>query len=303
MTQPVIITCNGTGDPNPADTVGFSGQLGSLVGGVNPWEIVADQIAGTEVPAPPYIWQPIGYPANVTNMEASYTNAVEQIVAALGGPASSSYQAPVYPSGPFVLSGYSQGSCATNTVWSQYIYPEDGILHNRIDDCVAIVNFGDVFRCAGYAAGNVYQGIPLPAEKDGTVTGGIAQSTGAAPLNLTVEETTYVNPNNPLGLPVIMSYALAGDLYGASPQGAAGIVGKSIMEVIFTTDFVNIVEVLADLAHPIGIFEEAANAIGFFSAAGQIGVGGYPEAAHWQYANAGCVASAAQYLRALAAAL
>lgn len=303
MTQPVIITVNGTGDPNPADTIGFSGQLGSIVGSVNPWEIVADQIAGTQAPAAPYIWQPIGYPAAVTNMEASYTNAAEQIVAALGGPASPFYQAPVYPSGPFVLSGYSQGSCATNTVWHQYIFPEDGILHHRINDCMAIVNFGDVFRCAGIANGNVYQQIPLPAMQDGTVTGGIAQSTGAAPLNLTEAESTYVNPTNPLGLPVIMSYALAGDLYGSSPQGAAGAVGKSIMEVIFTTDFTNIVEVLGDLVHPIGIFEEAANAIGFFSAASQLGVGGYPVAAHWQYANAGCAASAAQYLTALAAAL
>src|SRR5271156_227804 len=149
MTQPLIVSVNGTGDPNPADTVGFSGQLGSLVGGTNPWEVVADQIAGTQTPTPPYIWQPIGYPAAVENMEASYLNAVDQIVAALGGPASPFYQAPVYASGPFVLSGYSQGTCATNTVWSQFIFPEDGILHNRINDCLAIVNFGDVFRCAG----------------------------------------------------------------------------------------------------------------------------------------------------------
>jgi hypothetical protein len=303
MTRPTILTVNGTGDPDPADTVGFSGQLGSLVGGVNPWQIVADQIAGTATPEPPYIWQAIGYPAAVTNMEASYTNAVDQIVAALGGPPCPDYQAPVYDSGPFVLSGYSQGSCATNVVFSQYLFPEDGLLHHRLNDCLSVVNFGDVFRCAGIAAGNVHQGIPLPAMKDGTTTGGIAQSTGAAPLNLTEAESTYVNPNNPLGLPTIFSYALAGDLYGSSPQGAAGAVGKSIMEVIFTTTFGNIVRVLGDLAHPIGIFEEAANAIGFFSEAGEIGVGGYPVAAHWQYANAGCVADAAQYLRALAAAL
>jgi hypothetical protein len=300
---PVLISVNGTGDPNPADTIGFAGMLGSLVGTNNPWELVADQIAGTQPSTPPFTWQPIGYPAAVANMEASYLNAVEQIVAALGGPSSPFYQAPVYDSGPFVLSGYSQGTGATNTVWSQYVFPEDGILHHRINDCMNIVNYGDIFRTAGYAAGNLHQGIPLPTMEDGTITGGIAQSTGAAPLNLTVEETTYVNPTNPLGTPVIMSYALAGDLYASSPQGAAGAVGKSIMEAVFTTNFTNIVKVLGDLAHPIGIFEEAANAIGFFSAAGQIGVGGFPDAPHWQYSNQGCVADAAQYLTALAAAL
>jgi hypothetical protein len=297
---PLIISVNGTGDPNPADTVGFSGQLGSMVGGVNPWEIVADQIAGTEAPTPPYIWQPIGYPAAVENMEASYMNAVEQIVAALGGPASPFYQGPIFSSGKVVLTGYSQGTGATNTVWSQYVFPEDGILHNRIDDIISIVNFGDIFRTAGIANGNVHQGIPLPTMEDGTTTGGIAQSTGAAPLNLTEAESTAVNT---LGLPVIMSYALAGDLYGSSPQGAAGAVGKSIMEVIFTTSFTNIVEVLADLVHPIGIFEEAANAIGFFAESTIIEPDGLPEAPHWAYAREGCVADAAAYLTALAAQL
>src|SRR5271156_5598624 len=110
MTRPVLITVNGTGDPDPADTIGFSGQLGSMVGGTNPWEIVADQIAGTQTPPPPWIWQAIGYPASVFPMTPSVMNARAQIIAALGGPPSEFYQGPVYGKGtPFALSGYSQG--------------------------------------------------------------------------------------------------------------------------------------------------------------------------------------------------
>lgn len=284
---PVIITVNGTGDPDPADTTGFAGMLGSMVGGINPWQIVADKLDGLVTPAPPWIWQPIGYPAAVSNMRASYMNAYDQIIAALGGPASPFYQAPVYPEGPFVLSGYSQGSCATDTVWQQAIYPEDGVLHHRINDCQAIINFGDVFRTPGISNGNVYQGIPVPGEEDGTVTGGI----GGPTYNLTAAQSTYVNPTNPLKQPVVMSWNLPGDLYGASPQGAAGAVGESIMKIVFDTSFTNVIEIMADLGHPIGTVEEIINALGFFGAG--------TNAPHWQYANQGCVASAAQYLTEL----
>lgn len=291
MTPPVIITVNGTGDPDPNDIVGFAGMLGAMVGSVNPWEVVANMKAGIAPPSAPYRWQPIGYPAAVTNMRDSYNNAVAQIVAALGGPPCADYQAPVYPTGNFVLSGYSQGSCATDIVWQQFIYPADGILHHRINDCQSICNFGDVFRTENIASGNSWQGIPVPGSEDGSPTGGIGQATN----NLTVAESTYVNPTNPLGQPTIMSWDLPGDLYGASPQGSAGAVGESIMNIIFDTDFINVVKVLEDLAEPIGMFEEIANAIGFFAAG--------TDAPHWQYANQGCVTAAAAYLTELAAAL
>lgn len=280
----VYISVNGTGDPSPTD--GYN-QLGSFASDVG--NLLIEQADGL------WEWQEIGYAAAVTNMEDSYTDAALQIVAALGGPPHPTYQAPVYPTGPVVLGGYSQGSCATDIVWSQYIYPEDGILHHRIDDCMAILNTGDVFRAAGIANGNKYQGLPLPGEEDGTVTGGIAQSSGAAPTNLTEAESTYVNPTNPLGWPVIMSWALAGDLYGSSPQGAAGAVGKSFMEIVFKTSFTNLVKVLADLGHPVGDIEEAKNAIAFF--------GSGTNAAHWQYANQGCVQSMVNYMIALGNAL
>lgn len=272
----VYISVNGTGDPSPTD--GYN-QLGSFASDIA--ELLKQQADGL------WLSQPIGYPAAVTNMRSSYMNAYDQIIAALGGPASPFYQAPVYPSGPFVLGGYSQGSGATNLVWQQAIYPSDGVLHHRIDDCMGILNFGDIFRTPGISNGNVYQGIPVPGKEDGTVTGGI----GGASYNLTQAQSTYVNPTNPLKQPVVMSWNLPGDLYGASPQGAAGAVGQSIMKIVFDTNFTNIVEILGDLAHPIGTVEEIINAMGFFGAG--------TNAPHWQYANQGCVQAATNYMIAL----
>jgi hypothetical protein len=276
----VYISVNGTGDPSPSDTYN---PLGSFASDIS--QLLMEQQDGL------WLSQPIGYAAAVENMEASYTDAALQIVAALGGPAHPTYQAAVYPTGPFVLGGYSQGSGATNTVWTQYIYPEDGLLHHRINDCMSIINFGDIFRTPGIANGNVYQGIPIPGEEDGTVTGGIGQAAN----NLTAAESTYINPTNPLKQPVIMSWDLPGDLYGSSPQGGAGSVAQSIMNIVFNTSFTNVVKILEDLAHPLGDIEEIYNAIKFFSAG--------TAAPHWQYANQGCVQSAVNYMLALGSAL
>lgn len=295
MTRPVLISVNGTGDPDPTSTAGFSGLLGSIIGAVNPWEIVADQTAGTQVPTPPWQWQPIGYPAAVFPMNPSVQNARAQIVAALGGPASSFYQAPVYPSGPFALSGYSQGALVTGQVWAQDILSPAGVLHHRLADCLSVVNFGDPYRSPGLANGNVYQGIPIPGTEDSDVTGGIA-----GPLDLTVAQT---NALNSLGKPVVMSFALPGDLYASAPIGSnpwtaeasAGKVGTSIYSFVENGSFFTFVDIAADILVPIGMIEEIVNGIGFAAA----GLG----APHWQYANQGCVTAAAAYLTELAAAL
>jgi hypothetical protein len=295
MTTPVLITVNGTGDPDPASTAGFSGLLGSIVGGVNPWEIVADMLGGSQTPIPPWQWQAIGYPAAVFPMNASVQNARAQIVAALGGPASSFYQAPVYPSGPFALSGYSQGALVTGQVWAQDILSPTGVLHHRLADCMSVVNFGDPYRCPGVSNGNVYQGIPIPGTEDGDVTGGIA-----GPLDLTVAQT---NTLNSLGKPVVMSFSLPGDLYASAPVGtnpwtaeaSAGKVGTSIYSFIENGSFFTLVDIAADLFIPLGTIEEIINGI-TFAAAGL-------NAPHWRYWDEGCVTAAAAYLTELAASL
>lgn len=293
--RPVIITVNGTGDPDPDSTAGFSGLLGSIIGGTNPWEIIADMYDGLQTPTPPWVWQPIGYPAAVFPMNPSIANARQQIVAALGGPSSPFYQAPVYGSGPFALSGYSQGAIVTGLVWSQDVLPATGVLHHRLADCLSVVNFGDPLRAPGFANGNVYQQIPIPGTEDSAVTGGIS-----GPLDLTAAQT---NTLNSLGQPVVMSFALPGDLYASAPVGtnpwtaeaAAGKVGTSIYNLILAGSFTSFIKIAEDLLTPIGTIEEIVNGIGFAAK----GLG----AAHWQYWNAGCVSAAAQYLLGLSSSL
>lgn len=301
MTRPLIITVNGTADPDPASTAGFSGWLGALIGGVtpiNPWQLVADALDGIRPvlpPPPPWIWQPIGYPAAVMPMQPSVNNARAQIVAALGGPPSPDYQAPVYPVGPFALSGYSQGAIVTDTVWTQDILNPTGVLHHRLADCVSVVNFGDPWRSPGIANGNTYQGIPVPGTVDGVVSGGIG-----GPLDLTAAQT---NLPNVLGQPVVISFALPGDLYATAPVGSdpwkseasAGKVGTSIYSIILKGSFSSIINIAKGLLVPIGMVEEIINGMRF-AAAGM-------NAPHWQYGNAGCVDAAAQYLRAVASRL
>jgi hypothetical protein len=263
-------------------------MLGSMIGGVNPWEIVADQIAGTDTAVPPWIWQPIGYPAAVFPMTPSVANARAQIVAALGGPPSAFYQGPVYDSGPFALSGYSQGAIATGNVWALDILAVDGVLSHRLGDCLSVVQFGDPLRCPGVSNGNVQQGIPIPGTADGDVTGGIG-----GPQDLTKVQTNY--PNS-MGNPVVMSFSLPGDLYASAPVGpspwtaeaAAGKVGTSIYSFIEAGSFTSLLKIAADLLIPIGMVEEIINGIGF-AAAGT-------SAPHWRYGVEGCVNAAAQYL-------
>ncbi|RAV17527.1 hypothetical protein DQP57_00440 [Mycobacterium colombiense] len=270
-------------------------MLGAMVGGVNPWQIVADKLDGLIPSQPPWRWQPIGYPAAVFPMTPSVQNARKQIIAALGGPAFPDYQAPVYDSGPFSLAGYSQGALATDIVWVNDILAEDGVLHHRLPDCYAVVNFGDPMRTPGISNGNTYQGIPVPGTQDGEVTGGIA---GAQ--DLTEEQTNYPNP---LGKPTVMSFNLPGDLYGSAPVGphpqtdeaGPGKIGTAIYDFVESGSIVDFLKIPVSWFRLISAFEEGWNAASFFAAG--------TNAAHWQYANQGCVAAAASYLLDIANAL
>lgn len=288
MSRPLILTVNGTGDPAPWSTLGFSGMLGYSVGGINPWERVANQISGLQTPTPPWIWQGIGYPAAVFPMNPSVQNARAQIIAALGGPPTPLYQAPVYPTGKFVLSGYSQGAIVTDTVLTQDIFPANGVLNHRLTDCLSVVNFGDPWRSPGLANGNVFQGIPIPGTQDGDVTGGIG-----GPHDLTSAQTNHLNQ---FGKPIVMSFALPGDLYASAPVGSnpwkaeasAGKVGTTIYNIVLNGSFTSFLKIAELLLLPVGDVEEIINGIGFATAG--------LAAPHWQYGNQGCVAAATNYL-------
>jgi hypothetical protein len=47
-------------------------------------------------------------------------------------------------------------------------------IHNRVNDVIAAVTWGNPCRATSVANGNVFAGWPMPGDVDGVVTGGIA---------------------------------------------------------------------------------------------------------------------------------
>ncbi|MFM8798739.1 MAG: hypothetical protein ACKODT_07265 [Fluviibacter sp.] len=97
-------------------------------------------------------WQPIGnYPAAVFPMGPS----VEQ------GRAELKVQIRNHP-GKIALAGYSQGAIVTSMVWKRDILDPGGELHDRVNDVVASVTWGNPCREARVANGNKDAGWPIP---------------------------------------------------------------------------------------------------------------------------------------------
>jgi hypothetical protein len=172
-----LFTVNGTGVPDPFGP-GFPADMARAL------LDVADEM---------WAWQPIGYPATTFPMGPSV-----QI-----GRGELRNQINRYP-GPIALSGYSQGALVVDIVWRDDIFNPGGALHHRLDDVVAIINFGDPMRCPGIANGNKFAGLPMPMKLDGFATGGIA-----GPDDLTPEQTPDF----------LLSFASDGDLYACAPTG------------------------------------------------------------------------------------
>lgn len=257
MTQPVLITVNGTGVPDPFGP-GFSGDIGRVFA-VDPWTYIGDKLAGRVTPASPVFWQPIGYPAAVTPMAPSVKTGRAEVNRQIG----------LRPAGtPLFLSGYSQGAIVTGQVWALDILDPKGIHHERLGDVRGIIQFGDPLRLPGTANGNLVANQPLPKNRDGQVTGGIG-----GPADLTAAQTPDF----------YLSCALDGDLYAAAPVGkspwnAESSVGKvetNIYDIIEQPSFGNIVSIAKDLGMPIGTVEGIYNALLFF--------GQGTNAAHWKY--------------------
>lgn len=257
MTRPVLITVNGTGEPDPFGA-GFDADVGRAFA-VNPWEDIACKLDGVVTTAPPIFWQPIGYPAAVTPMGPSVQ----------AGRAEVNRQISLRPLGtPLFLSGYSQGALVTDFVWRDDILNPLGMHHNRLNDVRGIVNFGDPMRCPGKANGNLVAGFPLPKKADGVTTGGIA-----GPADLTPDQTPDF----------LLSCALDGDLYAACPvgdnpwksEGSAGRVETNIYNIIQQATVLNILSIAKDLFMPIGTIEAIVNGLTFASAG--------MNAPHWRY--------------------
>jgi len=256
MTQPVLITVNGTGVADPFGP-GFAADVGRGFA-YDPWAALGANIAGINYDTPVF-WQPIGYPAAVYPMGPSVQ----------GGRAEVCRQIAARPHGtPLFLSGYSQGAMVINAVWISDILSANGVHHDRLLDVKGIINFGDPNRCPGVAHGNEVAGLPLPTTRDGIVTGGIA-----GPGDLRPSQTPDF----------LLSCALDGDLYAccpvsANPWSAEAAVGKTetqIFNIVQKATFFDVLAVAEDLGRPIGTIEALWNGMQFAAQ----GV----NAPHWKY--------------------
>jgi hypothetical protein len=78
----------------------------------------------------------------------------------------------VHTSGPVVLIGYSQGAICASHFWRDVILNPNGACHNRVNDVIAAITWGNPCRAPGVANGNVFAGWPTPKKLDRVVTGG-----------------------------------------------------------------------------------------------------------------------------------
>lgn len=198
-----LLTAAGTG----AGWEVLPGQYPALTGAAltDPWLVSRGQCLG-----PPhgqnFIWQGIGYPAAVFPMRPSVLNGWEETVRLL---------LEVHRAGPFVLDGYSQGALVVCMVWLHDILNPGGRLHHRINDCHAVITYGNPMRAPGVAYGNtLIWGNSVPGAEDGYTTGGIA-----GPADLKPEECLFPAGHPFAGKPAVFDFALPGDLYAAAPVG------------------------------------------------------------------------------------
>ncbi|MDR3662034.1 MAG: hypothetical protein P4L86_16905 [Mycobacterium sp.] len=198
-------------------------------------------------------WFFVTYPAQVFPMGPSWQQGINDTVGAIQN----------FVQGNFVLDGYSQGAIVTSHVWRDEILKPQGRLHNRLNDCLGVIEYGPPCRCPGYAFGNtILCGQPVPPAVDGVVTGGIA-----GPDDLKPEEL-YFPAGHPLaGQVAVYQHCAVGDLYGDCPTGEnpwataltwkteapAGYDENLIYELVQTFDGQNVAALLTQALSLLGI--------------------------------------------------
>jgi len=63
----------------------------------------------------------------------------------------------VHTSGLVVLIGYSQGAICASHFWRDVILNPNGACHNRVNDVIAAITWGNPCRAPGVANGNVFE--------------------------------------------------------------------------------------------------------------------------------------------------
>lgn len=206
----------------------------------------------------------VGYSAPTCPMWPGVQEAREDVVKFLLSYAPA-YKATwgVYP--PIVMTGYSQGSMATDQVWVLDILAPNGRLNFLLPFVYRIYQFGHIFRSPGIAHGNALAGLPESIQQDGVETGGIGLG-----LDLTVAQTNYSAPD---GKPVVYSCANKGDLYSACSVGLdpwknpakEGKVGHIFMEIIMQPTLADVISTAAVLKEPLSAIMELFHTMSFFA--------------------------------------
>lgn len=158
-------------------------------------------------------WQGVGYPAAVAPMGPSVLAGVHETVRLLSP---SDIDPFVYPHPwKFVLDGYSQGAIVACKVWRDHILSPAGQLHERLNDCLGVITYGNPLRAPGVAYGNTeLWGHPVPDLDDGYTTGGIA-----GPDCLRPSECLFPAGHPLAGQVAVYDFANDGDLYTSAPVG------------------------------------------------------------------------------------
>lgn len=100
-----------------------------------------------------WTWQPVGnYPAAAFPMGPSVAQGRAELKNLIRS-----------RPGKIALAGYSQGAIVTAMTWKYDIADPAGELHDRLDDVVASVTWGNPCRELGVANGNTMSGVPIPA--------------------------------------------------------------------------------------------------------------------------------------------
>jgi hypothetical protein len=172
-----------------------------------------------------------------------------------------------------ILTGYSQGSMATDQVYT-LDYAEGGRLNPYLSGLYRSYQFGHIFRTPGIAHGNALVGDPESIQQDGVETGGIG-----GPLDLTEEQTNRPAPD---GKPTVYSCANKGDIYsccavGSNPSKPAseGAVALIFYKIVMQPTFLDVISAAKVLGSPIAGIIELFSVMKFFAEG--------PNAPHYQY--------------------
>ena len=249
MSKHIVLTVAGTG----SDMWNTASPQPALVG-----QTLAQNEPDT------FFWQPVGdYPAATFPMGPSVTAGVQSLIYLTTGETYTGFNitpGQTYPENSLILLGYSQGAMVV-CQFIQWCHQ-----FNRMDilsRIVAVGVWGNPQRMEGWASGNEFAGWPLPANVDGSPTGGIAQAVNAnGPVAMTLEQMQPQLPHEVTHFwgDFVNTGSDGGqtELYANAPQNGVGSIEQSIFNLVQNFDVATAWGLAQDLGHPLedilGIF-------------------------------------------------